>query len=170
MMIKRMQGRVLVTALVLTVVLAGWAPRAAAESGTKTDPTTGLSVTIPATWEFTANTRDRIFDVHRGDNKAIEGVINYLPLDAPQTAREHAEELLGVEKRYGPDSHYSEVSDTTLAGLSAATFTETGSTRTLIEIVAVKDGKVLELALWAPNDLLASVQGEFDSIKNSVRF
>lgn len=163
---------VLPASLLLLAVLCFSGLPARAEGGeTRTDPKTGISMTLPSGWVFNENKSDHVFYVQRGDNPDICGFMDCLPpLEAPrtQTAREHAESMLASMKLFFPNYQYSGVTDTTMAGLPAAGFTQTDSTQTMFEVVAIAGGRRLELNFGAPNDQLASVRGEFDRIQSSV--
>lgn len=167
--------------LLLVFALAGQAA-AQDESGTRTDTKSGVSVTLPSTWEFgsTGFVRDLIFNLLRKGSWAMEtgytikGEIYYYYLETPETARAYAENQLASWKATNPDYQYSEVFETNLGDYPstypAFAFTDRNSTRQAIYIFSVKGNKGLRVHLFAPIDKWNSVNDEFWSIRKSVRF
>lgn len=168
----RVKGAAVLAAWLLAAALLACMPPARADGGqTRTDAKTGLSVTLPAGWVFGSESPDHTFAIERADNKDISGYLTYYtPPDKPETSREHALGLVETVKEFDTKtSTFSEVSDTSMAGLPAAIFTQVDAKETMVEVVMVTSEKEVELTLWAPNDKLGLVLGEFDSIKNSVK-
>lgn len=171
---RMMRSRIAIAlAVVLSIAFA--APLRAAgpahgKTMTKKDSKTGISVTIPAGWVFTKSGPGETFHMQRRDHDTTyEARIGCGDLDGTETAWDVAEKDLARDKVSDPNFRYSEISDTTLGGYPAVTFT-IYATSTYIQVYAAKDKQVIGLQLAAPTDLLPSVQGEFDFIKNSVRF
>lgn len=155
--------------LLLVSILFAVVPPARADGGqTRTDAKTGIGVTLPAGWEFAPDDPDHTFSLQRSDNHNICGYLSFFAPEKSETSREHTQGLLETMKKFTPEATFSEVTDTTLAGLPAATFTQADTKETMVEVVLMTQDKEVELTLWAPNELMDSMRGEFDQIRSSV--
>lgn len=158
----------------LAAVLCFSGPPVRADGGaTRTDPDSGISLTLPSGWEFQEDLDGpgEIFKFQRADDHCTHGFVTCWAADEHkklQTAREHAEELEEWSRQHFND-RFSPVTDTSLAGLPAAAFTETGVVSKFTTVIAVTGGKYLELEFFVSKDQGASHQAEFDLIRNSIR-
>lgn len=149
-------------------------PPVRADGGaTRTDPDSGISLTLPSGWEFqdVVDGPGEIFSFQRTDDHCTHGFVTYWEADKNkklQTAREHAEDFLEWN-RQNSTGRFSPVTDTSLAGLPAAAFTEIGVASKLTFVVAVTGEKYLELEFFVPKQPGASHQAELEQIQNSIK-
>lgn len=115
--------RIILAAVLAVAVIASIRPFIVCAAGgdTRQDPKTGVSVTLPSTWTFTA-VASCVFSMQRRDDKDVSAYLKVVTFTEPITSKEYATSLLESYKTQYPKCTFSRISDTRLAAQPAASF------------------------------------------------
>lgn len=169
-------GVSLALVVALAAIPAGWAD--AANGLTTYTITDDITITIPSTWEFSAEDlsedgfEDYISMRLQADHDIYGELDSYFGLETGATSYGEALNHRTRWQSQYPDHQFSDVSYANLGAEQAATFIEEDPSKgwTTYYYFYVKGGSCAELYFGAPSMKMEAAKADQDFIRNSVTF